>query len=73
MELTQNQKVLIKCLKKCGLEKQMIIVLMIALRNNQDKMNQVADYLIEQEKNNTLDSDQIARQVMEIAMSKTIE
>ena len=69
MELTQNQKVLAICLQKCGIEDQTIIVLMLILNNKPQKMEQVMNYLVEQEKNNTIDSDKIARKVMEIAMS----
>ena len=73
MAITKEQEVLAKCLQKCGIEKQTVIVLMIALRNNQERMRKVANYLIEQEKKNSINPDQIIRQVMKIAMTKTIE
>ena len=68
MLINQNHEILAKCLQKCRIEDQTIIVLMLMLKNKPQKMQQVMECLVEQEKNNTIDSDKIAKQVMKIAM-----
>ena len=72
MAISQEQKTLVKIFQMCGLEKDIIIPLMIMLKNKPERMEQVVKYLDKEQQAKTLDSDKIAREVMRIAMTKKV-
>ena len=70
MENLQIYKKFMQVLISTGIETQTAMVLTVAMKNKQDRMDKAVNFI---EKNQNLTPDQIARQVMKIAMSKTIE
>lgn len=72
MAISQEQKTLVKIFQMCGLEKDIIIPLMIMLKNKPERMEQVVKYLDKEQREKTLNPDKIAREVMRIAMSNKV-
>ena len=69
MENSQTYIILMELLTSIGIEPKTAMVLTVALKNKTEKMDKVVDYI---EKNQNLTADHIAREVMKIAMSKTV-
>ena len=69
MENLQTYKKFMQVLMSTGIETQTAMVLTVAMKNKQERMDKAVDFI---EKNQNLTSDQIARQVMKIAMSKNV-
>ena len=52
MAISQEQKTLVKIFQMCGLEKDIIIPLMIMLKNKPERMEQVVKYLDKEQREN---------------------
>lgn len=67
MENLEIYKKFMQVLMSTGIETQTAMVLTVAMKNKQERMDKAVEFI---EKNQNLTSDQIARQVMKIAMEK---
>ena len=66
MELSQIQKDLVQVLKGLKMTEEEVIAVMLAVKQP-EKTNKLADYIIEQNEKNQLDSQKIIIKAMEIS------
>lgn len=67
MELTEEQKLLIKLFKQLEMSENLIIATMLAIQDP-EQINKLLDYIIEQyDKGKKLDKDEIVKKALEIS------